>query len=168
MDEFLVDKHKREVPDINVVPILDMLMCIIFFLVLSTSFVRLTQNSIPPSAKVTITDPVTPPPITARLIAIRENKNMEMAIIWSGVNPGYEKKSVNLEDETQSLRDVTTDLVHAITDNYPGEKTIQIGLGPNVTYQEMISIMDGAKTLLPDIILISYTEALTRYQTLNK
>jgi biopolymer transport protein ExbD len=159
-------KHK-DLPDLNVVPILDMLISVVFFLLLTTTFLQFTKQSVPPSSISKITDPVAPPPVSPKIIGVMKNGDLRMLLTWTGEHPGHAEKTVTVEpnkgDETQNA------VVHAITDlitdfntKYPKEKTIQIGLGEDVPYQHLVSIMDGSKEKLPDMVLFSYLEATAR------
>jgi hypothetical protein len=44
----------------------------------------------------------------------------------------------------------------------PKEKTLKVGLGGNLPFQNLISVMDGVRTTLPDVVLVSYNEAEAR------
>ena len=45
------------------------------------------------------------------------------------------------------------------TKKFPEEKSILLGFSPQVTYQEVISAMDGAREELQDLVMVSWTEA---------
>lgn len=167
LDLFDVSKKKHEMPDLNIVPILDMLIAVIFFLLLTTSFLQFTKQSVPPSSISKITDPVAPPPVSAKLIGVMKGTDLRLLLDWSGAKPGKVEKVVAMNPEDlpgsqKALLDTTTEIITNFSEKFPKEKTIQIGLGQDVPYQNLITIMDGAKEKLPDMVLFSYQEATAR------
>ena len=158
---------KREIPDLNVVPILDMLVCVIFFLLLGTSFTQLTKLSLPPSAVSTISDPLAAPPLAPQLIATEKDGMVRLTLSWAGAVPGEAVRNVTAKpSETSAERNeilkAATELVHDLTARFPKEKTIRIALGAEMSYQKMVTIMDGVKEKMPDIVLTSYVDAQAR------
>ena len=167
LDLFDLSKKQHEMPDLNVVPILDMLISVIFFLLLTTSFLQFTKQSVPPSSISKITDPVAPPPVSAKLIGVMKGTDLRLLLDWSGAKPGKVEKVVPMNPDDllgsqKALLDTTTEMIKNFSEKYPKEKTIQIGLGENVSYQNLITIMDGTKEKLPDMVLFSYQEAIAR------
>jgi biopolymer transport protein ExbD len=160
-------RKRKETPEINVVPILDMLMSVIFFLLLTTTFLQFTKQSVPPSSISKITDPVLPPPVTAKLIGVNRGNDIKLMLDWTGATPGHAEAKVTKDptkpDESQkALLKATSDMINEFATKFPNEKTIQIGLGEDVNYQDLITIMDGSKDKLPDMVLFSYQEATLR------
>jgi hypothetical protein len=149
------------------VPILDMLISVIFFLLLTTSFMQLTKESVPPSSVSTITDPVTPPPVAAKLICVETLGKTRLILTWSGATPGRTEREVeletdNFEQERTALLNAASEIINDFSLKYPNEKTLQVGLGREVTYQKLIAIMDGVKEKTPDLVLFDYKEAQER------
>jgi biopolymer transport protein ExbD len=157
--------HRRHVKELNIVPILDMMTTIIFFLLLSTSFIEFTKITVPPSSTSTITDPIAPPPITPRMILMKKDLGYRLQLTWTGRNPGAlfrtlevdqvkkkldEKKAqdpqyqLTLEElESQELMKLSSEMVAEFSKNFAEEKTFQVGLGGKVAYQNLVGVMDG-------------------------
>jgi biopolymer transport protein ExbD len=173
MYDIVTHHKKRDATDLNVVPILDMLVSLIFFLLLTTAFLHFTKDSVPPSSVSTITDPVVPPPVAARLVCVEDGEKTKLFLSWAGANPGQAIKEItgnpmDSKEETNAVLQGTTDILAAFQAQYPNEKTLQIGLGANVPYQKLIAIMDGAKEKMPDIVLFDYQEAQTRADAIKQ
>jgi biopolymer transport protein ExbD len=167
LDLFVLSKRRKENPDLNVVPILDMLISVIFFLLLTTTFLQFTKQSVPPSSVSKITDPVAPPPVSAKIMGVMKGNQLRLFLSWSGTTPGHTEKTIprdpaNTAESQKALLDAATEMVTDFSAKYPKEKTIQIGLGADVNYQDLITIMDGTKEKLPDMVLFSYQEASAR------
>jgi len=167
LDLFVLSKKRHEIPDLNVVPILDMLISVIFFLLLTTTFLQFTKQSLPPSSLAKITSPPRPPPVQAKLMGVMKGDSIHIVLNWNGETPGSVSKIVALdpaktEESQKALLQTTTEMITDFSGRFPAEKTIQIGLGENVPYQDLITIMDGAKDKLPDMVLFSYQEATAR------
>lgn len=162
MDGMFSKSHRRETPDLNIVPILDMLVCVIFFLILTTSFMKYTKQTVPPSAVSTITNPVAPPPLTPKLMCVKSKTGtgLRLLLTWSGTNPGQLDKETSAE--VDDVLNNSKEIIDSFMQKFPSEKTIQIGLGADVSYQTLITIMDAAKEKMPDMILFSYQEAQAR------
>ena len=157
---------KRHIKHLNIVPILDMLTTVIFFLLLSTSFMEYTKITVPPSmtSVVTVSTPQ-PPAISPKLLGVNRQGKLQIVLTWTGKTPGQAMESVTLDDPKErrkQILELTTKLIAKFSENYPKEKTIQIGLGQDVPYQDLISLMDGTREKLPDVVLISYNEAEAR------
>lgn len=163
-DEVFEGKRSKSAQlDLNVVPILDMLISVIFFLLLTTTFVGYTKLALPPSGVSTITDPVAPPPLNPKLVAAaKSTSEIKLVLIWEGAQPGHDSKLVSYSD-LNSLRnnmlEATKEMIKKFVEKNPTQKTIQIGLASELNYQTMVTMMDGARELLPDPVLISYTDA---------
>ena len=133
MFDYMSRRTKKGIPDLNVVPILDMLISVIFFLILTTTFLQLTKESVPPSSVTTITNPVVPPPVAARFICIDKNNKTELILSWSGEHPGQLHKEVDQadpasDDSRNAILLATQDMITQFSNQYPNEKTLQLGL----------------------------------------
>jgi biopolymer transport protein ExbD len=161
-------RHVREIP---LAPVLDLLTVVVFFLILSTSFTELTKQTLPPSAISTITDPNALPPLNPKLFAVHTSNGYRLLLQWSGQNPGQSENMVApiAEEEklAASLQAQANQLIKEFKKKFGTESSIQISLGPNMTYQEMVSIMDGVREEMQDIVLLSSSEALAA-QTRNQ
>lgn len=163
MDDIFPGKvGRRQQIDLNVVPILDMLVCVIFFLLLSTSFIGYTKLTLPPSGVSTLTEPLAPAPLNPKLLITQDKGQMKFLIKWEGASPGYKIKKAAYTDAFKENEQITSDikiLLKDFLDEYKDQKTLQIGMGPGVAYQYLISAMDAAQGLMPDQVIISYDEA---------
>lgn len=159
---FELDRESRKhIPEPDLVPILDGLTSVIFFLLLSISFIGLTKITLPPSSSSTITSVSQKPPLSPRLRVTHEGKNLSLELDWVGTNPD-QIKAVHPRDEEQKVLKELIEKVSAIVkefkDKYPEEKTMQLAMSEDLNYQEMISVMDGIRPLMDDIVLNSYKE----------
>ena len=157
------EEHKREIPEPDLVPIMDALTAIIFFLLLSATFIELTKVTIPPSSTSTISSPVAPPPVAAHIYVKPEGDNLVISLQWAGSNPGSIKGRVARlgTDTGKPLVELEAEVKRIVADfaaKYPSEKTLQVTLGAQANYQEMISVMDGARHHLEDLVLSSYSD----------
>lgn len=157
-------KKKRTIEDLNVVPILDMFVSIVFFLLLSASMVGMTKIVLPPSSTASVESGVTKVPLNPKLFVITSDKDPGMVKVllrWEGDKPGGD--SVSLPDEVTKDQKKPVDeikkMVKKFKDQFPEEKTIQISLQSGIIYQWLISAMDGVREILPDMVLNSYQTA---------
>ena len=92
MNDFTFPKRaKKSIDDLNVVPILDMFVSIVFFLLLSASMVGMTKLVVPPSATSVIESGSTKVPLNAKMNVIPLDPKLESIKIvfkWEGVKPG--------------------------------------------------------------------------------
>ena len=159
MDDFFERPQRKPVRDLNLVPVIDMFTTVLFFLLLSTSFYGFTKLTVPPSKVSVNTDPLVPPPLSARLlVAPGPEGNLSVVMSWVGAEPG--KLEATATQET--LEPKVKGLVEQFSQKHPMERTVQLGLAPGVNYQALIWAMDGARQKLPDIVLISPEDALAR------
>jgi biopolymer transport protein ExbD len=164
VEGWIQKKHRRHIQDLNIVPILDMLTTVIFFLLMSTSFIEFTKTTIPPSATATVSTAEREPPKTPKMYLISSGGGkMKLLLRWSGKQPGDRAETIQANDDPKAFREAlvkaSEKLVREFSERNPEEKTLQIGLQSQLPYQSLISMMDGARALLPDLILISYGEA---------
>ncbi len=156
IDQILQTKKKKHVQDLNIVPILDMLTTVIFFLLMSTTFMEYTKLTLPPAATVTATGSNATQPMNPRLVLRSQGAGKFIStLIWGGPSPDQIQSSA----DGSSLLDVVRKQAEKFSAKFPGEKTLQVSLEGNLPYQSLISIMDGAREKFPDIVLASYREA---------
>ena len=154
--------ERRHAPEPDLVPILDGLTAVIFFMLLSISFIGLTKLTVPPStASVSTSVDI---PISGRVIAQLDGDVINVKLEWLGKKPGSiseKAKRASLEDKNTALVDAVEKLAIQFKEKFPEEKTIQIALASKLNYQELISVMDGLRKnqLYEDLVLSSYTEA---------
>jgi biopolymer transport protein ExbD len=154
--------ERRHAPEPDLVPILDGLTAVIFFMLLSISFIGITKLTVPPSSASVSTS--TEVPISGRVIAQLEGDMISVKLEWIGQKPGSvtQKAKRALSDAKNSdLVDAVEKLAIQFKAKFPEEKTIQIALASKLNYQELISVMDGLRKneLYEDLVLSSYTEA---------
>ncbi len=162
LDDFFQKNHRREIRDIQIAPILDMLVAVIFFLLLSTSFMEFTKQTIPPSGVTTITDPVAPPPLNPKFYATQSGEQVRLILRWAGTDAGQLEKTITANNSVPVDADLikaSADLVSELKKKYPNEKSLSLSFGADVAYQKVVTIMDGVRDAFPDLILGSYDEA---------
>jgi biopolymer transport protein ExbD len=160
-DEDVLPKRKP-VHDIPIAPILDMLVAVIFFLLLTTSFISITQQGIPPSIVAeTELDANAEPPLAPKIVVSRFQGGLRLTLRWSGSHPGQVSRDVR----NPGNGDFSVALLHEcewIADyfarQFPTLTSVQIGFTANVVYQDVITVMDGVRKKVPDIVLMSYTD----------
>lgn len=95
MNDFHFPRRKKSsIDDLNVVPILDMFISIVFFLLLSASMVGMTKIVLPPSGTSSIESGSTKVPINPKLLVIHSSSNAIKVILkWEGTKPGSDSVS---------------------------------------------------------------------------
>jgi biopolymer transport protein ExbD len=166
MEELFTKPQRRHIKDLNIVPILDMLTVIIFFLLMSTSFMEYTKLTLPPSATATVSSAVKSPPLAPKIFMVKDGEDaLKIMLMWGGAKPGEQVHRVagsKPNDVRAKIMKVTAGLTKDFNKKFPQEKTVQMGAGARVSYQDLISMMDGVRDSLPDIVLVSYAEAEAR------
>lgn len=158
---FDLPPRRHYLNDLNIVPILDMFVAIIFFLLLTTSFVGLTKLQVPPSSVSTITDPVVPPPLSPKLYLWSRGAELKIQLKWQGVQPGESLLSLDLLQVRNTQALLTQKVGQVLADfkaQHPAEKTLQLSLESLLPFQLLIEVMDAARESLPDIVLLSPAE----------
>lgn len=164
MHDFLKKPKRTHVKEIPLAPILDLLTVVIFFLILSTSFMEIRQNILPPSSTIAAA-PIENNenkslPINPKLIMFKLNHRGVLLLKWGGVSPGELKKEVNLINEGYDfvLKNNVKELVKEFRSKYPSEKTIQLGWESKINYQTVLTVVDGVLVELKDLVFISPEE----------
>ena len=161
LDDLFERPRQKKVRDLNIVPILDMFTVIIFFLLLSASFVQFTKLTVPPSGTVTTTDASRALPKTPKLyVGPAGAGQLRLVLQWAGAEPGELKATASEE----TLLTESKKIVDAFLEKNPGESTLQVGLSSRVPYQSLIRVMDGARERMPDIVLLSHRETEAHLQ----
>ena len=165
MHDFLKKPKRTHVKEIPLAPLLDLLTVVIFFLILSTSFMEIRQNILPPSSTIAAApiennDNKTVP-INPKLIMYRENNYGMLLLKWGGENPGELRKKVNLTKDGYDfvLKNNVRDLIKEFREKYPSEKTLQLGWQSKINYQTVLTVVDGVLVELRDLVFISPEEA---------
>ncbi len=162
MDSYFPRRKSKNIEELNIVPILDMFVSVIFFLLLSTSFLALTKNTVPPSATVTSATPDKIPPVSPKIFFKKTADKYVLSLQWRGVKPGKKKIQRSHEVVTEEPEEFLKELREMIQKwavDFPKEKTVQLSLSRNVEYENLILLMDAVRQTLPDIVLVSYDES---------
>jgi biopolymer transport protein ExbD len=156
LDDILQRRPKRHIKDLNIVPILDMLTTVIFFLLMSTSFIEYTKLTLPPASTSSAPIESKDPPVAPKVFVTQKDGDTQynIRLQWAGGHPGQQV----VEADEASILAKTQELLKNFTQNYPKEKTLQVSMGKLVKYQALISVMDGARDYTPDMVLMSYME----------
>jgi len=83
---------------------------------------------------------------------------VKIVLLWTGASPGQEVETA----ESDKVLEVTSKIIKKYKAIYPKERTIQVGMSPDTSYQILIDAMDGVRESLPDMVLISPEEAAVR------
>jgi len=159
-------RARRGQQEPSLVPIIDMMTTIIFFLVLTTSFTAYTKHTLPPSGISTSTDTAKTPPLQPMLLLKQETDVFVVELSWQGskpdkkriqVSPGTSKKPREVE-----LREKVSELIGGFLKDFPKERTLLMGMTSQTKYQFLVSAMDGAQPLMPDIVLLDYMSTESR------
>ncbi len=164
MDEMLDFRRKhRQSIDIPIAPVLDMMVAVIFFLLLSSTFEAYTKQTLPPSKVTTVEDAApSPPSPLPRLLVYRTGRQVQMILNWEGTRPGRIRQQVSSDDPTKYSKEIyqaATQLTKRFRELYPDENSLRLGFNKEAKYQDLITVMDGAGSVVPTIVLISYGEA---------
>ena len=153
---------------IDLVPILDALVVVIFFLVLSISFTELTKLTLPPTQMADgppLDTQKTSPSFKPKLLASFKKGQIDLVLTWE------DKKSQFLEDSlsrvaghSAQLEKTVALLVEKFKKKYPSEKTLQVSATKEATFQEFVTLIDGAKLQFEDIVMSSYKEAERHFE----
>lgn len=157
------EASEHYIPEPDLVPILDALVSVIFFLILSTTFMEYNKVTVPPSKSSVISGPETPQPIAAKLFyQIKGADKVRVVLKWAGANPDMLQEEVSRKDPLQRSEEVQKAVEKMVTEfkgKFPEEKTLQLSFSERAVYQEVINVMDGARTQMQDIVLVSAAEA---------
>lgn len=150
-------------PRIDLVPIIDAMTCVIFFLLLSSTFIEFTKITMPQAVSSVVTASTTnEPPLTPKLIGVIKGNYIHMVLSWNGKKPDHFSKRVLRDPKngrSEALQATTQGIVQEFKKIFPQEQALLLGFSPAVTYQEMISTMDGARQEVSDLVMVSWTES---------
>jgi hypothetical protein len=160
----MVDEEShKQISEVPIVPIIDMLVAIIFFLLLSTTFFNLTFQSVPPSKNITITDPQVPPPPSPKLFIDDENNVLHLTLAWSGPQAGQRDMRFPLstaKDYSPQIASMAKTMVEEFLRVYPRESSIQVGLSPELPVQILLSTVEGINKTPLSVVLVSYKDVV--------
>lgn len=151
---------------IDLVPILDALVVVIFFLVLSISFTELTKVTMPPVQVVENPQKSesSAPAVKAILLASFENGRINLIIKWNNESSSYLQETLDRATSSAgSLEKAVAVLAEKFKLKYPNEKTLQVSATKDASFQEFVTLIDSAKPFFADVVMISYVEAENQF-----
>ncbi len=160
---------RRQLLDIPLAPILDMLVAVIFFLLLSTTFVAYTKQNLPPAKISTATGASAETPLAPKLLVFRNVDQVMLVLSWQGSSPGETRASLRTEGKetfSAELFRAATELVAPFAEKNVAELSVRLGLSDSASFQDMITVMDAIVKSFPEIVLISYEETRGRIANL--
>lgn len=173
MHDFLKKPKRHHVKEIPLAPILDLLTVVIFFLILSASFIEVRQNTLPPSSTSLIkNDPTSfeKIPLNPKLIMVNENEKVTLVLKWFGVNEGqiFRTLKTSQKNYNQELKSNATDIIREFKKNYPEESQLQLGWQKDIDYQSVLTVVDGTMLEVKDLVFISPEESEVLYKRVFK
>lgn len=156
MDLFDIKIRRREHPEINLTPILDMLVSIIFFLLIFCVFSEYSQVSLPAIQEVsgnTSQEPLLAPKV---LVRSAPSGQVKLDLIWAGEHPGYQTKTVAASEfnSAQAWTRILKSFTASFAQQYPKQKSIEVGLEGAFSYQHLVFVIDSLAEQFPDVALI--------------
>jgi biopolymer transport protein ExbD len=169
MHDFLKKPKRHHIKEIPLAPILDLLTVVIFFLILSASFIEMKQNTLPPSSTIASKNESTPStilPLNPKLIMGKNNGHMVLLLKWFGATPGQIFKKVKLSNDSYDLllKTNASDLLNDFLKKYPKESQIQLGWQGDIKYQTVLEVVDGVIPFLKDLVFMSPEESEILFQ----
>lgn len=163
MHDFLKKRKRRHAKEIPLAPILDLLVVVIFFLILSASFIEIRQNTLPPSSVSVMKDSTSDQsilPVNPKLIMVNINGEITLLLKWSGAKPGKILKTLKEKEESYNvdLKQYASALVKEFKKSYPQETSLQLGWQRNINYQSVLTVVDGAMLEMKDLVFLSPEE----------
>ncbi|MFL5815408.1 MAG: ExbD/TolR family protein [Bdellovibrionia bacterium] len=168
-DDIFQRPHPKHVKDLNLVPVIDMFTTVLFFLILSTSFYTYTKLTVPPAQVDTITKPLPKPPLAPRLLLAsgKAGAKVQLVLTWEGSEPGEAEETIVSQDPKatpEEIRKKANSMLETFLKKNPDEKSIRLSMTPNTSYQYLISVMDGVRDRISDVVLTSYEEADAKFR----
>ena len=160
MHDFLTKPKRKHIKEIPLAPILDLLVVVIFFLILSASFVELRQNIIPPSSSSVISTAVMDSnsiPLNPKLLIMSKKGTVSLLLKWQGSRPGQILKKIKISHTNydEELKNSTQEIVKEFKKNYPNQNQIQLGWHGDMIYQSVLTTVDGVVLEIKDLVLLS-------------
>jgi biopolymer transport protein ExbD len=168
LDDLFERPHRKHIKDLNLVPVIDMFTTVLFFLILSTSFFAYTKLTVPPAQVDTITKPLPKPPLSPRLLvgSAKDGEKARLILTWEGSEPGEVIETLELKNPKTAPDDIrikANTMLETFLKKNPDEKSIRLSMTPDTSYQYLISVMDGVRDRISDVVLTSYEEAQAKF-----
>lgn len=169
MHEFLKKPKRHHVREIPLAPILDLLTVVIFFLILSASFIEMRQNTLPPSSTVVAHGSLATPekiPLNPKLIMGMKDGEVIFLLKWFGATPGQLTKKIKLGKKNYdlNLKSTASLILNEFKKVYPKESKLQLGWQGNINYQVVLTVVDGIIPEIKDLVFLSPEESETLIQ----
>ena len=160
MHDFINRPKRKHIKEIPLAPILDLLVVVIFFLILSASFVELRQNIIPPSSSSVISSAVMDSksiPLNPKLLIMSKKGTISLLLRWQGSTPGQilKKLKISQTNYDAELKTSAQEIVKEFKKNYPDQSQIQLGWHSDMIYQSVLTTVDGVLLEIKDLVLLS-------------
>ena len=157
-NELFEVRRRRHVGEINIVPILDMLTTIIFFLLISASFLQFNKISIPAS-KTSLLETSEVPPRQPRLMLAKTSEGQKLVFCWGGQKPGTYSQVFSATADIKMISVKATEFATNFKKQFGDETTVQVGLGKTLPYSNLVALMDAVRNQMPNVVLVSYEDA---------
>ena len=134
-------RGKSLLVDLNLVPFIDFLSCLIAFLMITAVWTQISsldveQNISPPDPNVEVPDPPPPPPLTVHVEADRHwiGRKVEEATTIMKVGDTYDYAKLR-------------ELMVKDHETYPDQTMIVINTDAGVPYEEMMKVLDMSREI---------------------
>lgn len=137
-------KTKPSGKKLNLVPILDSVFILIFFLLLSASFLKIYEIN----SNVPILSSAPPPPLKKPPLGLTISMSEKSIVFRVGESPQKTIKSYNYNEDESSFpyEEIHSFLIDLKKKN-PNEKTAILEPSENVTYLQIVKLMDAVRML---------------------
>lgn len=157
-NELLEAPRRRHVQELNLVPIIDMLTTIIFFLLLSMSFIQYSKLSVPDSSISVVSSKDKLPELQPKLLLVAKDANTDFLVLrWAGEAGG--ELSAEISGGELELDAKVKEFLTQFKEKNPNEKVLQVALSSSVPYSKLIHLMDSSREFMPDVVLLSAKDA---------
>ncbi len=135
-------KGKNESKRLNLVPILDSVFILIFFLLLSASFLKIYEIN----SNVPIISSTPPPPSKKKPLALTMEISPQRLVIKTGEAPQRTIKSFSFNEEEDSFPyEELHSFMLDLKKRHVSEKTIILEPNTEVEYEVIVKIMDAVR-----------------------
>jgi biopolymer transport protein ExbD len=154
--DIFTPRKKKHPPNLSITAILDVMVTIIFFLLVGTSFETYTKLTVPPSKVSAVSEAEADPPANPR-VSVRAHGSEFTILLAAGGRKGVE---LTRNAGLKNLREVVGKLVGEYFKNNPKETTYQLTIESSLSYQVLISTMDGIRLWAQDIVLVAPQDSI--------
>lgn len=167
LDEF-DESSTPQVANLNLIPIVDMLTTIIFFLQMTVTFYSFSKHTLPPSSQTpaSMSEVEKVAPFNLKLLGLKTSEgNYQMVLIWQGSSPSSKSFELQISDESTKLQlDQSVSKFKELMKEIKliagsNEKSVRISLEKELPLQVLVSVIDSVKETFPDVVLSSSQEA---------